>query len=607
MHLCLFMRASQLGWVAASLISLCSSTAGAFDFQASIAGPPRVMRGHRVHLNLAIQTSGGESATFSISASSLPSKMSWQVLGCPNPNPSCEVWGGGAAVPLILTPALDAPEGKATIKMTLLANGVSREATFNLEVQAVPSPVTPTTTLPPIPELSVWTSQMVQNGKRLCTPKGIDYCGDDPIFDAEYCTVRNDGEWVYFRIADYTGDASFAQCAQNVEALYRDKLVARYGGSVSNGQIYPQGLYEDFLRTNDAASKDALQAMLSNQGLMTESQYAIYIMPSYPEGVAQSIQAFLVAEKLGLTPRNNLELFVDLAVGYLDLLGEPGITLSPRTIAYLSEALIAWDARSPDPRVEPAVRRAATWLWENTLVKPTPATGETIYKSATEPTVRDPATNLLVAPIFAWLYVRSGDELMRDRGDALFGAGLRGHDFAADRGGDFTGMYRWTFEFVFWRSDSSSGPTKPSGVTTSHLSAAAVELSWQPSKDNHRVQGYRIYRDGVQVGLSESATLIDAAVISGATYAYSVEAFDPAGNVSPRSEALTVTIPFPGDPNDQSAVDGGDSGQRTLRQLPTPEKKSPVFGCQSIGGETAGFALLTLVAILARRRMRWVR
>jgi chitodextrinase len=76
------------------------------------------------------------------------------------------------------------------------------------------------------------------------------------------------------------------------------------------------------------------------------------------------------------------------------------------------------------------------------------------------------------------------------------------------------------------------------------LSNPAVDLKWSAATDNVGVQGYRIVRNGIALATVSRNTLSyrDASVAPGSTYAYYVEAFDAAGNRSPRSNIVTVTL-----------------------------------------------------------------
>jgi parallel beta-helix repeat protein len=96
---------------------------------------------------------------------------------------------------------------------------------------------------------------------------------------------------------------------------------------------------------------------------------------------------------------------------------------------------------------------------------------------------------------------------------------------------------------------NNSADTQPPSVPT-NLSAVAgsstqVNLSWSVSTDNVAVAGYRIMRDGTQVGTSAATAYSDSGLTASTTYAYTVSAYDASSNVSAPSAASSVTTPAP--------------------------------------------------------------
>lgn len=89
----------------------------------------------------------------------------------------------------------------------------------------------------------------------------------------------------------------------------------------------------------------------------------------------------------------------------------------------------------------------------------------------------------------------------------------------------------------------TSAPTIPAGITATPQSAVAVRVSWQAASDNVGVTGYRVFRDGSPVGTVAGTSFDDSGLTPGAAYAYSVAAYDAAGNVSSRSAQAQVTMP----------------------------------------------------------------
>lgn len=86
-------------------------------------------------------------------------------------------------------------------------------------------------------------------------------------------------------------------------------------------------------------------------------------------------------------------------------------------------------------------------------------------------------------------------------------------------------------------------PTTPTNLTATSPTGTQVNLSWTASTDNVGVAGYAISRDGVEVGTGASTTYADTPVAPGTTSAYTVRAYDAAGNYSDASNAATATTP----------------------------------------------------------------
>lgn len=88
-------------------------------------------------------------------------------------------------------------------------------------------------------------------------------------------------------------------------------------------------------------------------------------------------------------------------------------------------------------------------------------------------------------------------------------------------------------------------PTAPVLSSVTAKSSTEADLVWVKSTDNVGVAGYQILRNSVLLTkVSGTATsFADSTGQAGATYSYVVRAFDAAGNYSPGSNTVTVTLP----------------------------------------------------------------
>jgi chitodextrinase len=86
-------------------------------------------------------------------------------------------------------------------------------------------------------------------------------------------------------------------------------------------------------------------------------------------------------------------------------------------------------------------------------------------------------------------------------------------------------------------------PTAPSGLGATAVNGGRVDLTWTASSDNVAVAGYRVFRNGVQIGATTATTYSDTTAVPSTSYTYHVVAYDTSGNVSSPSNTVTVQTP----------------------------------------------------------------
>ena len=117
-------------------------------------------------------------------------------------------------------------------------------------------------------------------------------------------------------------------------------------------------------------------------------------------------------------------------------------------------------------------------------------------------------------------------------------------------------------------------PGKPVVVAGS-VTDIAAGFTWAASTDNVGVTGYRIFRDGVDVGTSPTASFTATGLAPSTLYKFQVAAFDAAGNQSAKSTGLKLTT--------TAASSGGALNTTTpwsystTRADPGPTWKDPGF------------------------------
>jgi len=294
----------------------------------------------------------------------------------------------------------------------------------------------------PIPDLRRWEQNMLAYGA---------IHGDT---SKEYTTWEGfpwyyDGEWAFYQIADYTGDDSWNAAAEHIENTYRSYVLANDGG-VPGWRVFPHGLYEDFVRTGDEESRRAVlllakrsaYAYTAGNKKLGRSRETAYIM-----------QAYMYAEKLG-EPNAKLPVALEFALGHMDqwFVSKTAGSIQPFMVGLTAHALIEYDEMVGDERIQPLLERAADWLWENAWVE---ADRSFYYRSGApydptaEPQPGAPDLNMLIAPMYAWLFKQTQEVKYLERGDAAFAGAVRGAYLSG--GKQFTQNYRLSFSYLRWR------------------------------------------------------------------------------------------------------------------------------------------------------------
>src|SRR5437870_2104624 len=100
-------------------------------------------------------------------------------------------------------------------------------------------------------------------------------------------------------------------------------------------------------------------------------------------------------------------------------------------------------------------------------------------------------------------------------------------------------------------------PSMPTGLTAAAAGSTGANLSWSASTDNVGVTGYIVRRNGIQVATPATTSFADTGLSTATTYSYTVAARDAAGNISPNSASVSITIAHttpPSTPTGRSAA-----------------------------------------------------
>lgn len=325
-----------------------------------------------------------------------------------------------------------------------------------------------------VPYLAEWEHNMVRWGRHwgdyLRDPRNSEH--------ARFKATYYDAQRIHFQIADYTGDTEpWYSYAQAAEALYEDGYCVPNGYRTAGWQRFPHGLFEDWQRTRDPASRESVSKLRDEppfSNIEAGNHAQKWRHARYSREIAYAIHAQLLAMRSGApAQRARLAALVDTALAHLEIWRTGAFEnpdprwhyRQPFMFGLTGEALIAYyestvAAGQPDARVPAALAATADWFWDNTW------TGEAfVYVDRDMEGVgrrrAAPDLNLLIAPVYAWLYQYSGDLRHRERADAIFAGGVRTACLKCSAK-IFNQNYRWSFDYVQWRREGDARWQKPS-------------------------------------------------------------------------------------------------------------------------------------------------
>ena len=326
-------------------------------------------------------------------------------------------------------------------------------ATATAIPSATPTPIVGVS----IPELARWESNMRTKGAAHCATLKAGGAWD-PLLAATYY----DAERVYYQVFEYTQDASWLSCAHAAESVYRDRYLIPNHGNLPGYWLFAKGLAIDYERSGDEQSKRAVQLLAQNGSYCrdwtplpdTEDQH-------FSREVAYCIMTSLAYEDVGFPRRAKLSRLVDQALRHVDqwFVSQTASYTRPFMFGLTAQALIEYRERTGDARVLPALVNAADVLWARYWLPASQAFKYTNIDTRTLPPSHpaynsggtEPASdlNLLIAPVYGYLWAETGEVRFRDRFDAIFAGGVRGAYL--ENAKQWNQNYMWSFAGVAWR------------------------------------------------------------------------------------------------------------------------------------------------------------
>ena len=90
-----------------------------------------------------------------------------------------------------------------------------------------------------------------------------------------------------------------------------------------------------------------------------------------------------------------------------------------------------------------------------------------------------------------------------------------------------------------------SPPTTPQNLHGTGSTTATISMAWDASSDNLGVMGYRVYRNGAQVGTATGTTYTDTGLNYSTSYNYQVDAYDAVPSYSAKSSTVALSTSTP--------------------------------------------------------------
>lgn len=321
--------------------------------------------------------------------------------------------------------------------------------------------------------LSGWETNMLTYGKKNC-----DYLKGSASQDQKLQATYYDAQSVFQSIADYTLDQAWVSCGDAARKVYRDGYVIPNNGALPGFWNFTKGLRTDWEKRGAVESKRALGLLAVNGAWAADSAYNNTNMPlaEFSRETAYVGEAYINNWRVGAAYNPRTDKLVQFALGHYDqwFVSHSAPYVRPFMAALTAEFLIQYyEEVSPDPKILSALKIGASWLWDNCWVEAAKAfkyTDRAVDSGGTEPA---PDLNMLIAPLYSWLYRSTGDSAWADKAVRIFNGGVS-QSFLS-QGKQFNQNYRWSFRVVsdlagggvvYTPTPTRTGTTVPTGTAT---------------------------------------------------------------------------------------------------------------------------------------------
>lgn len=316
------------------------------------------------------------------------------------------------------------------------------------------------------PGFDAWERHMTEYGRQW---------GEALVSASDFDTRINlqyyDAQRVHEQIARYLGSSDpwkdYAEAGGEIYKRYLENADFRAAGYMR----FPHGLFIDAVRNGDEESRQYLAELRDEPPYSYPAESnGEWSKQKYSREIAYSLETHILADRAGFERKEErIRGLADLALGHVNIWvtgnyidTDPDWQFTQAFMAGLTaSALIAHYERSaelgnPDAQVQPALERLGEFLWDTMWVADVNGTGfgafEYVQPATSGVGTNDPAPdlNMLIAPMYGWLYYRTGDDRWLRRGDVIFAGGVALSNLGG--GKQFNQNYRSSFQYVDWRT-----------------------------------------------------------------------------------------------------------------------------------------------------------
>ncbi len=288
----------------------------------------------------------------------------------------------------------------------------------------------------------------------------IDFIGDEDIGSILTNGYYDQGKAMY-QIADYTGNSEpWSTYAANQLDAYRTMYITPNGGSVPSFWGFTEGLRMRFERTGLVAAKTAMNSISDFASYHQSFESDLGPTRAFCRENAYCIIDFKNEEDLGGTLNPRYYDCIEWAYGHLEFWVADGWVgqaeqVSPFMMAIVARSLIKDWELTGDSRLLPLLEELCDYMWDNAFYS---ATSSLLYQiNPLDPEtggvslVGAPDLNMIIAPVYAWVYSQTGSTTQRDRYDILE-EGIKYADLETN-GKQWNQNFWWSFDGVYWRYD----------------------------------------------------------------------------------------------------------------------------------------------------------